>query len=169
MPGGQHPEPGSNWAGNLRYAATAIHRPSSVPELQELVASAQRIKALGTRHSFSAVADSPGVLVALDRLPPDVTVDAAAMTATVSAGMTYGVLADRLEAQGFALHNMGSLPHISVAGRPRPAPTGRGTATGSWPPRSRPSNSSPRTGRCAPSTAPARTCRQLPSASARSG
>src|SRR6476646_7311240 len=106
MPGGRRPEPVRNWAGNLAYSAAAIHRPSSVPELQELVASAKRIRALGTRHSFSAVADSPGVLVSLDRLEHDVTIDTATMTATVTAATTYGVLADRLEAAGFALPNM---------------------------------------------------------------
>jgi xylitol oxidase len=130
MPGGQHPEPGRNWAGNLRYAATAIHRPSSVPELQELIACAERVRALGTRHSFSAVADSPGVLVALDRLAPDVTIDPAAMTATVGAGTTYGALADRLEASGYALHNMGSLPHISVAGATATGTHGSGDGNG---------------------------------------
>ncbi len=130
MPGGQRLEPGRNWAGNLAYRAAAIHRPSSVPELQRLVASARHIKAVGTRHSFSAVADSPGVLVSLDGLGDDVTIDAAAMTATVSAGTTYGVLADRLQAGGFALPNMGSLPHISVAGATATGTHGSGDGNG---------------------------------------
>ena len=122
--------PGDNWAGNLRYTATAIHRPSTVLELQELVAAAPHLRALGTRHSFSAVADSPGVLVSLDRLAPDVTIDPVGMTATVTARTTYGVLADRLETQGFALHNMGSLPHISVAGATATGTHGSGDGNG---------------------------------------
>ena len=101
-----------------------------MPGLQDLVAAAQHIRALGTRHSFSDVADSPGVLVSLDRLAPDVTIDRAAMTATVAAGTTYGVLADRLEAQGFALPNMGSLPHISVAGATATGTHGSGDGNG---------------------------------------
>jgi len=130
MRGGHRPDPSRNWAGNLSYRAANIHRPSSVPELQELVASAKRIRALGTRHSFSAVADSPGVLVSLDRLEHDVTIDTATMTATVTAATTYGVLADRLEAAGFALPNMGSLPHISVAGATATGTHGSGDHNG---------------------------------------
>jgi xylitol oxidase len=130
MPGGLHPEPGHNWAGNLAYTAAAIHRPSSVPQLQQLVASARQIRALGTRHSFSSVADSPGLLVALDRLPTEVIVDPESMTATVSAGTTYGASADRLEAHGYALHNMGSLPHISVAGATATGTHGSGDGNG---------------------------------------
>jgi xylitol oxidase len=102
-----------------------------VLELQELVAAAPHLRALGTRHSFSAVADSPGVLVSLDRLAPDVTIDPVGMTATVTARTTYGVLADRLETQGFALHNMGSLPHISLGGAIATGTHGSGSTLGS--------------------------------------
>lgn len=112
----------TNWAGNLRYDATVVHHPSSVDEVCELVARTPQVKALGTRHSFSAVADSPGgALISLSELEPDLSIDPKTMTASVSGGTPYGVLAAGLESHGYALHNMGSLPHISVAG---------GTATG---------------------------------------
>ena len=107
----------TNWAGNLAYSADSVHHPTSVVEVQELVARLPRVKALGTRHSFNTVADSPGgALISLSELAPEVTIDADAMTVSVTGGTRYGVLAAELQSQGYALHNTGSLPHISVAG-----------------------------------------------------
>lgn len=106
----------SNWAGNVTFTAARLHRPATVPELRALVAGAERIHALGTGHSFSRVADSPGDLVTVAGLPPVMDVDTAAATVTVSAGMRYGELAPYLNGKGYALHNLGSLPHLSVAG-----------------------------------------------------
>jgi xylitol oxidase len=107
----------TNWAGNRTYSADSVHHPASVVEVQELVARLPRVKALGTRHSFNTIADSPGgALISLSELAPDVTIDANAMTVSVTGGTRYGVLATALQSQGYALHNTGSLPHISVAG-----------------------------------------------------
>lgn len=120
----------TNWAGNLTYGATRIHTPSSVEELQELVAGAERIRALGSRHSFSDVADTTGELVSVAGLPPRIDVDAAARTVTVAAGLRYGDVAEELHRQGWALHNLGSLPHISVAGAVATATHGSGDGNG---------------------------------------
>ena len=120
---------GSNWAGNVTYAAPGLHEPTSVEELQELVAASPRIRALGTRHSFSLVADAP-VLVSVAGLPERVEVDAASSTATVSAGLRWGDVAAALHAQGYALRNMGSLPHIGVAGAVATATHGSGDGNG---------------------------------------
>jgi xylitol oxidase len=106
----------TNWAGNVTFRAQRLHRPSSVPELQRLVATRRRIRVLGTGHSFNRVADSPGDLVSLAGLPKVIEVDTPSAAVTVSAGMTYGDLAAALNAAGRALHNLASLPHISVAG-----------------------------------------------------
>ncbi|WP_083460083.1 D-arabinono-1,4-lactone oxidase [Jiangella muralis] len=120
----------TNWAGNLTYGATRIHTPSSVEELQDVVARTGRIRALGSRHSFSDVADTTGELVSVAGLPPRVDVDAAARTVTVAAGLRYGDLAEQLHRQGWALHNLGSLPHISVAGAVATATHGSGDGNG---------------------------------------
>src|SRR5436190_12430612 len=45
-----------------------------------------------------------------------VSLDPKTSTVTVEAGVTYGRLGPYLHAKGFALHNLASLPHISVAG-----------------------------------------------------
>jgi xylitol oxidase len=106
----------TNWAGNVVFTPGGLHRPASVAQLQELVAGSARIRALGSGHSFSPIADSPGELVSVADLPHRVEIDPAARTVTVSAGSTYGRLGAALHAAGWALPNTGSLPHISVAG-----------------------------------------------------
>jgi len=106
----------TNWAGNVTFGAERFHVPSSVAELQDLVARSRRLRALGTGHSFNTLADTPGDLVSLAGLPRQVDVDTANASVTVGAGLTYGELAVELNAAGRALHNLGSLPHISVAG-----------------------------------------------------
>jgi xylitol oxidase len=116
-----------NWAGNHAYAARVLHRPETIEQLRELIASAPRIRLLGTRHSFSAIADSDE-LVSLERLPGAVTVGDG--TVTCPAAMTYGALAGELEPHGLALANLASLPHICVAGSVATATHGSGDRNG---------------------------------------
>ena len=121
----------TNWAGNLAYRAASVHHPTSVVEVQELVARLSRVRALGTRHSFNTIADFPGgTLISLSELAPEVTIDAEAMTVSVTGGTRYGVLAAELQAQGYALHNTGSLPQISVAGATATGTHGSGDHNG---------------------------------------
>jgi alditol oxidase len=120
----------ANWAGNVTFGAQRIHRPASLAELQRLVAGSERIRALGSGHSFSRVADTPGDLVSVAGLPKIVRVDAERAAVTVSAGLTYGELAPRLHAAGYALRNLGSLPHISIAGTCATGTHGSGDSNG---------------------------------------
>jgi xylitol oxidase len=108
--------PVTNWAGNVTFRAAHIHRPASVDELRELVARRPRIRALGTGHSFNLIADSTADLVRVDGLPGTVEIDRDRSTVTVAAGLRYAEVAVALERAGFALANLASLPHISVAG-----------------------------------------------------
>ncbi|PWW66790.1 FAD-binding protein [Actinokineospora spheciospongiae] len=108
--------PVRNWAGNVTYGATRLHRPRSLDELRALVAGADRIRAVGSGHSFNGVADTTGELVSLDRLPATFEVDRDAGAVTVAAGMTYGEVVVALHDAGLALGTLASLPHISVAG-----------------------------------------------------
>ncbi|PPK93912.1 xylitol oxidase [Kineococcus xinjiangensis] len=124
--GGSGTTPGLNWARNLRYSARTLHRPTSLDELRRVVTTARHVRALGTRHCFNDVADSPGDLVTLEGLPTEVDVDSAAGTARVSGATSYGVLAQELHAHGAALATMASLPHISVAGAVATATHGSG-------------------------------------------
>jgi alditol oxidase len=119
----------SNWAGSYTYRADQLHRPSSLEQVQEIIANAPRVRVLGSRHSFTDIADSAELLT-LERLPADVVVDHAAGTVSFSAGLTYGRLAEALQAEGVALANLGSLPHISGAGAVATATHGSGDANG---------------------------------------
>ncbi|WP_342357751.1 SMP-30/gluconolactonase/LRE family protein [Nesterenkonia sp. YGD6] len=109
-------EPQVNWAGNLTYSAARLERPRSLEELARLVAESAQVKALGSRHSFSSVADTTGTLIELTAMPRIFTLDAQARTVTFDAATRYGDLAAALQAEGWALPNMASLPHITVAG-----------------------------------------------------
>lgn len=115
-----------NWAGNVSFSAARLCRPTSLDELRALVAGSTRVRALGAGHSFNRIADTTGDLISLAGLPPVIEVDRANRLVEVSAGLRYGELAGELHRQGFALHNLGSLPHISVAGACATATHGSG-------------------------------------------
>ncbi len=106
----------TNWAGNVTYRASGLARPTSVAALQELVASTPRLTALGSRHSFNTIADTDAVQVSLQDLPPVLDIDTSRRVVRVAAGMTHSRVAAGLEARGWALGNLASLPHISTAG-----------------------------------------------------
>ncbi|MGC2605092.1 MAG: D-arabinono-1,4-lactone oxidase [Silvibacterium sp.] len=121
--------PRTNWSGNYRYSTDRVLQPASVPETQDAVRSVARVRALGTRHSFNGIADSQIAQISTLKLK-DVTIDTKARTVTVGAGIRYGDLAMILDANGFALHNMASLPHISVGGACSTATHGSGMGNG---------------------------------------
>jgi alditol oxidase len=106
----------TNWAGNVTFRAARVHRPGSVSELRDLVARTPRLHALGSGHSFSTVADSPGDLVSLAGLPPEVGIDPDRGQVRVAGGVRYAELAVELDARRLAVRNLASLPHITVAG-----------------------------------------------------
>ncbi|MGX7828802.1 D-arabinono-1,4-lactone oxidase [Actinokineospora sp. 24-640] len=108
--------PVTNWAGNLTFNATRVHRPESVEEMCRIVKNCDQAKAIGSGHSFSPVADTTGDLIRLDGLPSTVEIDPVNSTAKVAAGMRYADVAPRLHRAGFALPNLAALPHLSLAG-----------------------------------------------------
>ncbi len=119
----------TNWAGNYTYRARAVHAPSTVEQVQELVAAKTRVRVLGSRHSFSDIADSDELLT-LEGIPGDVVVDRDAMTVTFGGAVRYGDLALELAREGLALANLASLPHISIAGAVSTATHGSGDRVG---------------------------------------
>lgn len=119
----------ANWAGNYVYRARRVHRPSTLEQVQEIVANAREVRVLGSRHSFTDIADSEE-LVSLDELPADIVVDHTAATVSLSAAVRYGELIDVLNKKAVALANLASLPHISVAGSIATATHGSGDELG---------------------------------------
>ena len=125
---------GDTWAGTYTFTAPRIVEASSIGEVQQLVADAAgagvKVRALGTRHSFNGIADTTGTLITVTGIDPDPVIDELARTVTVGSGIRYGALAIWLEQHGWALHNMGSLPHISVGGATATGTHGSGNALG---------------------------------------
>ena len=119
-----------NWAGNVTFAAARTHRPVSVAELQQIVARSSKVRALGTGHSFNRIADTTGDLVSVAGLPTVIDIDSERSRVSVSGGTRYGELGRALQDSGFALHNTGSLPHISVAGACATGTHGSGNTNG---------------------------------------
>lgn len=119
-----------NWAGNLEYSTGNVHYPSTVEGVQQLIKKYDKLKALGSRHSFNTIADSKANQLSLDKLNKLVSLNKEANTVTVEAGMKYGELAPYLHQQGYALHNLASLPHISIAGAIATATHGSGVTNG---------------------------------------
>jgi xylitol oxidase len=105
----------TNWAGNITFSAE-VRTPRTVPELQELVRLSEHVRALGSGHSFNRIADTTGTLISVTGLPRVASLDTEDDTVTISAGLRYGDVTAALQDEGRALHNLGSLPHISVAG-----------------------------------------------------
>ena len=119
-----------NWAGNITYSTADVRAPGSMAELQETVAAATRVKALGSGHSFNDVLDCSGTLVSTRGLPLTLQVDAGSAEAEVPGALTYAEVGAELHRQGWALPNMGSLPHISVAGACATGTHGSGVGNG---------------------------------------
>jgi xylitol oxidase len=120
----------TNWSGNLTYSTSSVFSPRSTEEVVSLVKRHDRLKVLGTRHSFNTIADSPDHLISLKEMNRVIALDAQARTVTVEGGINYGQLCPQLEEKGFAFHNLASLPHISVAGACATATHGSGVTNG---------------------------------------
>jgi xylitol oxidase len=105
-----------NWCGLVEFGSVGIAEPTSLGEVQAVVAGADRVRALGTAHCFNDIADTAGLQVNVGRLPVDLAVDSETSIARIGAGIRFGDLAALLAEQGWALPNMASLGHISVAG-----------------------------------------------------
>ncbi|MEP7254059.1 MAG: D-arabinono-1,4-lactone oxidase, partial [Ginsengibacter sp.] len=120
----------TNWAGNFTFSTSNLHYPTTIAQLQGLIKKYLKVKALGTRHCFNRIADSKYQLISLKAMTSEIQIDEAAGTVTVNGAMKYGELAPFLDNKGFALHNLASLPHISIAGAIATATHGSGLKNG---------------------------------------
>ena len=117
-----------NWAENLAYSTDRVHEAASVEQIRAVLKAHEKVKVLGTRHCFNSIADSRHNFLSLTSR--EISIDANARTVTVDAGVTYGQLGPYLDREGFALHNLASLPHISIAGACSTATHGSGEKLG---------------------------------------
>ena len=121
-----------NWAGNQKASPVSIDAPRSVAELAALVASAseqgQKVKAVGSGHSFTSAAATNGRMIRLENLSGILHVDRATCRVTVGAGTRLSELNTLLDAEGLALANLGDIAYQTVAGAISTSTHGTGKA-----------------------------------------
>ncbi len=119
-----------NWAGNFEFSTNRLYKAASVEQVQKLLKKYSTLKVIGSRHCFNRIADSTDNLVSLKEMDKVIALDQKARTVTVGSAMKYGQLSPYLDSKGFALHNLASLPHISIAGACATATHGSGIKNG---------------------------------------
>ena len=121
-----------NWAGNQVAHPQSIESPRNVGELAEIVAQAsargQKIKAVGSGHSFTSAAATDGRMLRLENLRGISHVDREKNQVTVGAGTRLSELNTLLLAEGLALANMGDIAYQTVAGAISTSTHGTGKA-----------------------------------------
>ena len=127
--GQQQPALRENWAGNITYSTDDVGTPADLEGVRAMVKKCRELRALGSRHSFNRIADSTQNQISLARLD-QIEIDEKARTVNVGAGVRYGQVAPVIDAKGYALNNLASLPHISVAGAIATATHGSGMHNG---------------------------------------
>lgn len=105
-----------NWSKNVDFNDRGYLQPESITELQDLIRTNPKIRVRGTAHCFNEIANTSSYAINLSKMPKTIEVDATKKLVRVAAGLTYGELAPILHEQGWALNNLASLPHISIAG-----------------------------------------------------
>jgi xylitol oxidase len=117
-----------NWAEHVAFAPASTHFPTSVSEVQDLVRLSRKVRAIGSRHSFNAIADTPDTMISLRTLERRIDIDAASRTVTVDGGITYSELCPVIDAAGWALFNIASCPDFTVVGAVSTAIHGSGNS-----------------------------------------
>ncbi|MEU5599423.1 D-arabinono-1,4-lactone oxidase [Streptomyces sp. NPDC020298] len=109
-----------NWGGNVVARPAREVTPASVEELAAAVRRAAedglKVKAVGTGHSFTAIAATDGVLIRPQLLTGIRDIDREAMTVTVEAGTPLKRLNLALAREGLSLTNMGDIMEQTVSG-----------------------------------------------------
>lgn len=113
-----------NWAGNYQYKSRNLFQPKTVAEIQEIVSKSKKVKAVGSRHCFNDIADCIETHISCENLNKIISIDE--KTVTIESGLKYGQFCPELDEKGFAIHNLASLPHISVVGAGATATHGSG-------------------------------------------
>jgi FAD-linked oxidoreductase len=124
----------SNWAGNQTGNPQSVETPRDVEEVSLLVkraaANGQRVKAVGSGHSFTATAVTDGVVVRLDRVAGVREIDQASRRVTVHAGTPLHELNRALASHGLAMANLGDIDRQTIAGAVSTATHGTGERLG---------------------------------------
>lgn len=77
------PKPLQTWAKNLTYSTNKVAYPTSTEAAQAIVKKATKIRGLGSRHSFNAIAGSPHYQICPEEMKGQIELDETAKTVTV--------------------------------------------------------------------------------------
>jgi len=109
-----------NWAGNESANPIKVHRPQCESDIVAVVGYAsalkQRVKVVGSGHSFTAIAVAPDHLVEMTRYNKVVGLDADRMEVTVESGIVISDLNEYLDKAGFAMPNLGDVTYQTISG-----------------------------------------------------
>jgi len=119
-----------NWAGTVTFQDSSAEYPETLDSLKQAISSSSRVRARGSAHCFNDIADTSAASINLEKMPQEIQINKDSQTVRVPAGLKYGELATALHERGWAIHNMASLPHISVAGAVATATHGSGVGNG---------------------------------------
>jgi xylitol oxidase len=114
----------TNWCKSVAFQFAQFSEPTSVSQVQQLVTAAktrnQQVRVVGSAHSFNQIANTTnGVglsLINMTGLASPIDTSTNPPMVSIHAGSTYGDICSLLHEQGFALHNLASLPHVTIAG-----------------------------------------------------
>ena len=120
-----------NWAGDQRCAPAAIERPGERARRSPRRSSAprppaQRVRVVGSGHSFTDAACTDGRLLSLERMDRVLDVDRASGRVRVEGGITIHALSAALATHGLALENLGDIDAQTIAGAISTATHGTG-------------------------------------------
>ena len=110
-------------------APTTAHTPASVDEVRQVVKTLRKLRALGTRHSFNAIADSTQNQISLKRLDQMTIDEKARPSPSAPASPTASSLRSSTRAATRCTTSR-RCPHISVAGAIATATHGSGMHNG---------------------------------------
>jgi FAD-linked oxidoreductase len=119
-----------NWAGDEGCTPAATERPGTVADvvaaLERAAAAGERVRAVGSGHSFTDVACSDGRLLSLGRMNRVLDVDRASGFVRVEGGITINALSAALASHGLAFENLGDIDVQTIAGAISTATHGTG-------------------------------------------
>jgi L-gulono-1,4-lactone dehydrogenase len=119
-----------NWAREQFCAPSAIVRPTTEAELADVVARAaqrgERVRAVGTGHSFTDCACTDGVMIDMTGLQRVMSADPTSGLVTIEGGAKLHALGPQLAGRGLGLENQGDIDAQSITGATATATHGTG-------------------------------------------
>lgn len=123
-----------NWSRTVEVRPQLVARPTSIGGVTRAIGMAQArgltVKAVGAGHSFTAIAEAPGMQLDLTGLTGLIDVDPARRRVTLAAGTRLRDVPGLLAPYALALENLGDIDAQSISGAISTGTHGTGTSFG---------------------------------------